>query len=361
MTKPTEITVELRERSYPIWIGAGLLTQLGGLVRKVLPTTKRAVLLFNVTVQPLYGAVAKAELQRQGMDVLEITIADGETHKTMRTLEEIVAQMLAAKCDRETVLIALGGGVVGDIGGFVAACYQRGIPFIQVPTTLLAQVDSSVGGKVAVNHALGKNMIGAFYQPKCVVIDTDVLSSLPARELSSGLAEVIKYGFIADIEFVQWCERNAEALRKRDTDALAYAITASCKAKAGIVREDETEQGVRALLNLGHTFGHAIETGLGYGVWLHGEAVAAGMCAAAQASERKGWLTPQDVVRVKQLVEHIGCPTEMPALGANRYWDLMLGDKKSGDGHVTLILLRGLGDAVVEKNVARSLVEGIIH
>jgi shikimate kinase / 3-dehydroquinate synthase len=360
LTKPTEITVELGDRSYPIWIGQGLLGQLGSLFRSVLPNAKRVVLLSNVTVQPLYGTVAKAELVAQGIDVLEITIPDGESYKTLSTMEGIITQMLTAKCDRKTVLIALGGGVVGDIGGFVAASYQRGIPFVQVPTTLLAQVDSSVGGKVAVNHALGKNMIGAFYQPKAVIIDTDTLSTLPKREFSAGLAEVIKYGFINDASFVAWCEHNVVALNARNRDAVRHAIMISCQAKAQIVKEDETEKGVRALLNLGHTFGHAVESGLGYGVWLHGEAVGAGIVAAARLSERKGWLSQADRERVTALVAACGCPTTLPTLGAQRYWELMQNDKKNTDGKMTFILLQSIGEGVITEGVASSELAGII-
>jgi 3-dehydroquinate synthase len=361
LSNPIEIILELGDRSYPIWIGSGLLQRMGNLVRSVLPKSKTAVLLSNTTVSGLYGADAKAQLSANGFVVVEITIPDGESYKTMQTLEGVITQMLTAKCDRNTVLVALGGGVIGDIGGFVAATYQRGIPFVQAPTTLLAQVDSSVGGKVAVNHALGKNMIGAFYQPKCVVIDTETLGTLPPREFSSGLAEVIKYGFIGDIAFIEWCEQNAARLNERNSNAVTHAIVTSCKTKAKIVRDDETEQGKRALLNLGHTFGHAVETGLGYGVWLHGEAVGAGMCAAALVSQRVGWLSATEVSRVKELVDHIGCPTVLPVLGAHRYWDLMQGDKKSVDGNVTLILLRELGHAVVKHDAPRSLVDGIIH
>ena len=255
--------------------------------------------------------------------------------------------LLAERCERSTTLIALGGGVVGDMGGFAAACYQRGMPFIQIPTTLLAQVDSSVGGKTAVNHALGKNMIGAFYQPRLVLADIDTLSTLPARELSAGLAEVIKYGLIRDLEFLEWLEQNLERLLAREPEALAYAIERSCRNKAEVVAADETEQGERALLNLGHTFGHAIETGLGYGEWLHGEAVAAGTMMAAQLSHQLGWLSAADVERIGALFERAGLPVWGPRLGVERYLELMAHDKKVEAGKLRLILLRALGQGVI--------------
>jgi 3-dehydroquinate synthase len=255
--------------------------------------------------------------------------------------------LLAERCERSTTLVALGGGVVGDMGGFAASCYQRGMPFIQVPTTLLSQVDSSVGGKTAINHPLGKNMIGAFYQPRLVLADIDTLDTLPDRELSAGLAEVIKYGLIRDPEFLAWLEANLDRLLARDTDALAWAIERSCRNKAEVVAADETEQGERALLNLGHTFGHAIETGLGYGEWLHGEAVAAGTMMAAELSRRLGWIDAAAVARIEALFERARLPVWGPRLGVERYVELMSHDKKVEAGKLRLVLLREIGRAVM--------------
>jgi 3-dehydroquinate synthase len=279
--------------------------------------------------------------------VIESILPDGEQYKEWQTLNQIFDTLLQERCERSTTLIALGGGVIGDMGGFAAACYQRGMPFIQVPTTLLAQVDSSVGGKTAINHPLGKNMIGALYQPQLVLADTDTLSTLPDRELSAGLAEVIKYGLIRDLSFLAWLETNIERLRARDTEALAYAIHRSCANKAEVVAADERETGERALLNLGHTFGHAIETGLGYGQWLHGEAVAAGTMMAAELSMQLGWIGAEDLERIAELFLRAGLPVVGAELKPAHYLDLMRHDKKVEDGRLRLVLLQAIGKAVV--------------
>ena len=277
----------------------------------------------------------------------ETILPDGEIYKNWETLNMIFDALLAGRCERSTTLIALGGGVVGDMTGFAAACYQRGIPFIQIPTTLLAQVDSSVGGKTAINHPLGKNMIGAFYQPHLVLADTDVLKTLPDRELRAGLAEVIKYALIRDMAFLDWLETHLDALLNKDSAALEYAIYRSCQHKAEIVANDEQEHGERALLNLGHTFGHAIETGLGYGAWLHGEAVAAGILMAAELSADLGWLSGGDIARIEQLFVRIGLPVRGPAMPMDRYLELMRRDKKVQGGKMRLVLLKRLGEALV--------------
>ncbi|MBL8251008.1 MAG: 3-dehydroquinate synthase, partial [Candidatus Competibacter sp.] len=285
-------------------------------------------------------------------NVAELVLPDGEQHKTLATLDAIFSALLERRFDRHCTLVALGGGVIGDMVGFAAACYQRGVHFIQIPTTLLAQVDSSVGGKTAVNHPLGKNMIGAFYQPLCVLADTDTLATLPARELSAGLAEVIKYGLIRDPPFLEWLERHIEDLLARDAGALTHAIERSCRNKAEIVAADERETGERALLNLGHTFGHAIETGMGYGQWLHGEAVAVGINLAAELSARLGWLSEPDVFRIRALLARAGLPLEPPPeLSADDFLRLMAVDKKVKDGQLRLILLRQLGQGVIAEQV----------
>lgn len=339
------LDVALGDRSYPIHIGAGLL-QRGDLLRSAI-RGRRAVVVTNETVAPLYLDQLAKELSRNGVDLLPVILPDGEVYKTWETLNRIFDALLANNCERNTTLIALGGGVVGDIGGFAAACYQRGMPFVQMPTTLLAQVDSSVGGKTAINHPMGKNMIGAFYQPQVVVADVETLNTLPDRELKAGLAEVVKYGLIRDLPFLNWIEENAGPLLRRDRDALIYAIERSCRNKAEVVAADERESGERALLNLGHTFGHAIEAGLGYGVWLHGEAVAAGTMIAAELSEQLGWLSREDVLRVRNLFESFGLPVVAPRLGVARYLELMRHDKKVLDGRLRLVLLEKLGRAVL--------------
>ena len=339
------LNVALGDRAYPIHIGRGLLDRADLILPHL--RTRRVAVVTNDVVGPLYLDRLRAALEAAGVQVSAVSLPDGEVHKDWPTLNRIFDMLLAERCERSTTLIALGGGVVGDMGGFAASCYQRGMPFIQIPTTLLAQVDSSVGGKTAINHPLGKNMIGAFYQPRLVLADIDTLSTLPARELSAGLAEVIKYGLIRDAEFLGWLERNLERLVACEPDTLAYAIERSCRNKAEVVAADETEQGERALLNLGHTFGHAIETGLGYGEWLHGEAVAAGTMMAVELSRHLGWLAEADVARVAALFERAGLPVYGPRLGVERYLDLMAHDKKVEAGRLRLILLRSLGQGVI--------------
>jgi 3-dehydroquinate synthase len=334
--------VELADRRYPIHIGAGLLTHTD--FRPFLSQPK-AIIVTNETVAPHYLATLLNTLHQQDIHTESIILPDGEVHKSLHTLEHVLTRLLELRAERKTTLIALGGGVIGDLAGFAAAIYQRGMPFIQVPTTLLAQVDSSVGGKTAVNHPLGKNMIGAFYQPKAVIIDTDTLHTLPNREYHAGWAEIIKYGLIRESAFLDWIETHAAQLAQRQPDLIAEAIYRSCQHKALIVAEDESEQGVRALLNLGHTFGHAIETGLGYGVWLHGEAVAAGTVMAAALSHQAGWISSADVQRVEQLMQRFSLPIRGPQLGGERYWELMQHDKKVEHGQLRLIALKKLGQA----------------
>lgn len=340
-----ELTVALGERSYPIEIGAGILSDVPRIASLV--KHKKVVIVSNETVAPLYLSCLKTTLLGAGFEVLDVVLPDGEEYKTWNTLNIIFDALLSHHCERGTTLIALGGGVVGDMGGFAAACYQRGMPFIQIPTTLLAQVDSSVGGKTAINHPLGKNMIGAFYQPKLVLADIATLDTLPDRELRAGVAEIIKYGLIRDLPFFDWLEANMERLLERDREALAYAVKRSCENKAEVVAADEREKGERALLNLGHTFGHAIETGLGYGVWLHGEAVAAGTLIAAELSRILGWLSGDDIQRVEALFRRAGLPIHAPKMGAARYLELMRHDKKVEGGKLRLVLLRKIGEAVL--------------
>ncbi|WP_374340946.1 3-dehydroquinate synthase [Methyloversatilis sp.] len=344
------LNVALDERAYDIHIGRGLIDR-GDLFAAVLKR-KRAVVISNEIVAPLYAARVLAALDAVGVAHQLVVLPDGEAHKDWPTLNLIFDALLGARVERSTTLIALGGGVIGDMVGFAAATYQRGVPFIQVPTTLLSQVDSSVGGKTAINHPLGKNMIGAFYQPKRVLADIDTLDTLPDRELKAGLAEVIKYGLIRDREFFDWLEINMPRLLARDTEALAFAIERSCRNKAEVVIEDETEAGVRAHLNLGHTFGHAIETGLGYGEWLHGEAVAAGTLMAAELSRRLGWLTDDDLARIHLIHESAGLALRGPKLGVERYLELMSHDKKVEAGKLRLVLLKRIGEAVVYGDAA---------
>ncbi len=350
--------VELGERRYPIHIGPGLLCQ-PELLRPHIPG-RQVLVVSNTTVAPLYLERARAALT--GLRCEAAILPDGERYKTLDTLDQVFTALLDHRFDRHCTLIALGGGVIGDLAGFAAACYQRGVHFIQIPTTLLAQVDSSVGGKTAVNHPLGKNMIGAFYQPRCVLADTDTLATLPDRELSAGLAEVIKYGLIRDRPFLDWLEVNLEALLARDAAALSEAIERSCRNKAGIVAADERETGERALLNLGHTFGHAIETGVGYGQWLHGEAVAAGMVMAADLSARLGWLGREQVERIRALLARARLPLDPPPeLTPDDFLRLMAVDKKVKDGRLRLILLRELGQGVIAEDVdARRLRETLL-
>ena len=338
------LNVELGERSYPIYIGTDLLDHNESVQEKISGST--AVVVSNTTVAPLYlERVMQALLPIRSISVI---LPDGEQYKTLEYLNKIFDDLLTHHCDRKTTLVALGGGVIGDMTGFAAACYMRGVPFIQVPTTLLAQVDSSVGGKTGVNHPLGKNMIGAFYQPRSVIIDITTLDTLADNEFSAGIAEIIKYGLIRDEDFFGWLEKNMDRLLARNVATLTEAIYRSCAHKAEVVAEDEKETGNRALLNLGHTFGHAIETGLGYGVWLHGEAVAVGMVMAADMSMRLGWINQQDVDRVTALVSRARLPVRYPSgLATQRFKDLMAVDKKAQEGKVHFVLLRGIGQAVI--------------
>ncbi|MHB0926725.1 MAG: 3-dehydroquinate synthase [Gallionellaceae bacterium] len=347
------LTVGLGERSYPIFIGSGLLGQ-AELLQRVLPR-KRAAVVTNTTVAPLYLEKLRQTLQAIGVSSMPIILPDGEQYKNSATLNLIYDALLTNRCERTTPLIALGGGVIGDMTGYAAATYLRGVPFIQIPTTLLAQVDSSVGGKTGINHPLGKNMIGAFYQPQLVLADTDTLNTLPDNELAAGLAEVIKYGLIRDLPFLEWLEQNMDQLLARDTGALQYAIARSCQNKAEVVAADERESGERALLNLGHTFGHAIESGMGYGNWLHGEGVAAGTIMAADLSRRLGWISAQDVARIRSLFERAGLPTVAPDLGVEKYLELMELDKKVEGGKMRFVLLKGIGHATVSGDVPEEL------
>lgn len=338
------LSVDLGERSYPIFIGRNLLGN-PALVKPYV-RGKQVCIVTNETVAPLYLDKVKAAFADFKTDA--VILPDGESFKTLETLNQVFDGLLQNKHNRTTTLVALGGGVVGDMTGFAAACYQRGVDFIQIPTTLLSQVDSSVGGKTGVNHPLGKNMIGAFHQPNCVVIDTDTLQTLPPTELSAGIAEVIKYGLIYDKPFITWLEQNVAAMRENDPQALAYAIERSCRTKAEIVGQDEKETGVRALLNLGHTFGHAIETSQGYGNWLHGEAVAAGTMMAADLSARLGWISAAEVAQIEALFVRSGLPVKPPAsMTADEFKSLMAVDKKVLDGNLRLVLLSALGQAVV--------------
>jgi 3-dehydroquinate synthase len=352
------LQVALAERSYPIHIGSGLLGR-GELIAPHLPQP-RAVVVTNPVVGALYLERLTATLERAGVRTIGVTVPDGEGYKNWETLNSIFDALLTHRCERKTALIALGGGVVGDLTGFAAAVYLRGVPFLQIPTTLLAQVDSSVGGKTGINHPLGKNMIGAFYQPRVVLADTDTLDTLPPRELAAGLAEVIKYGLILDRAFFEWLEANMQRLLAREAGALTYAVRRSCELKAMVVAQDERETGLRALLNLGHTFGHAIEAGLAYGTWLHGEAVAAGTVQAARLSERLGHLSEGDVQRVVALLERANLPTAAPALGVERYLELMGLDKKVEGGKLRLILLRTIGEAYVSADFPQADLRAVL-
>jgi 3-dehydroquinate synthase len=360
MQEPIDtLTVALAERSYPIHIGAGLLARADLIVPHL--KQKKVVVVSNTTVAPLYLERLRSTLAGAGISVLPVVLPDGEAYKNWETLNLVFDALLGAHCERGTTLIALGGGVIGDMGGFAAACYQRGMPFIQVPTTLLSQVDSSVGGKTAINHPLGKNMIGAFYQPRLVLADISTLDTLPDRELKAGIAEVIKYGLIRDPEFFTWLEENMGRLLARERVALSHAVRRSCANKAEVVAADELETGERALLNLGHTFGHAIETGLGYGEWLHGEAVAAGTLIAAELSRRLGWLSADAVQRIEALFVLAGLPVCGPALGAARYLELMRHDKKVQDGRLRLVLLESIGKAVVSDVATEEMIAEAIE
>ena len=356
-----QVRIDLAERSYPILIGSSLLGNAS--TYQGLPAAATALVVSNTTVAPLYAAQLSEALRAHYARVLLVTLPDGEAHKDWPTLQLIFDALLENVCDRKTVLFALGGGVVGDMTGFAAASYMRGVPFVQVPTTLLAQVDSSVGGKTAINHPLGKNMIGAFYQPQLVVCDLDALKTLPDRELSAGLAEIIKYGPIADMAFFGWLESSLDALLAKEPAALAYAIQRSCEIKAWVVSQDERESGLRAILNFGHTFGHAIESGLGYGQWLHGEGVGCGMVMAAHLSAQLGRVDRAFVERLTRLIKRAGLPVTAPVLStannADRYLELMRIDKKSEAGGIRFVVIDGLGKAAVCA-APDALVRGVI-
>ncbi|NCU64911.1 3-dehydroquinate synthase [Acidovorax sp. 210-6] len=360
-TNHQQVNIDLGDRSYPIEITVRGLENL--CQHAALPSAASAFIVSNNVVWPLYGAALVAALQQRYAKVYSVQLPDGEEHKNWQTLNLIFDALLRHGCDRKTVLFALGGGVIGDMTGFAAACYMRGVPFVQVPTTLLAQVDSSVGGKTGINHPLGKNMIGAFYQPRLVVCDLATLDTLPERELSAGLAEVIKYGPIADMEFMAWQEASMDDLRARDRTALAHAVRRSCEIKAWVVGQDERESGLRAILNFGHTFGHAIEAGMGYGVWLHGEAVGAGMVMAAELSLRMGLVDEKFVLRLRNLIQRAGLPVKAPVLdpsdNAGRYLELMRVDKKAESGEIRFVLIDGPGKAVL-RSAPDALVREVI-
>ena len=353
------MNVQLGERSYPISIGQDLLGNAALLGEKIRGT--HVVVVTNTVVAPLYLQTLETQLHALGKTCSAVILPDGEVYKNWDNLNLIFDHLLAHKCDRKTTLIALGGGVIGDMTGFAAATYMRGVPFVQVPTTLLSQVDSSVGGKTGINHPLGKNMIGAFYQPQAVIADTATLNTLPDKELSAGLAEVIKHGAIIDATFFTWLEQNMSKLRAKDPQALAHVIARSCEIKADVVRQDEREGGLRAILNFGHTFGHAIEAGLGFGTWLHGEAVGCGMVMAAELSFRLGYIDFVSKTRIKQLVEAAGLPVVAPNLGEQRWLELMEVDKKNEGGQIKFILLKPLGTAVITSVPEPVLLETLRH
>ncbi len=352
------LNLDLGERSYPIHIGQGLLKQAELLTPHI--HGKSVVTVSNTTVAPLY--LAATEQLLSGFKHSAAILPDGEQYKTLDVLNQIYTHLLEHKADRKTTLVALGGGVIGDMTGFAAASYQRGINFIQIPTTLLAMVDSSVGGKTGVNHPLGKNMIGAFHQPQCVLIDTDTLNTLADRELSAGIAEIIKYGLIRDPAFLQWLDTNMDKLLARDPEALTYAIYRSCEHKAEVVAADEKENDQRALLNLGHTFGHAIEAAMGYGQWLHGEAVATGMVMAAELSAQMGWISADDVAYTRHILQRARLPIEPPAqISGDTFMRYMSVDKKVLDGSLRLILMKSLGEAIVTADFDANALKKVLH
>jgi 3-dehydroquinate synthase len=337
------IDVSLGKRSYPIFIGAGAMGLREEMDRVV--SARDVLLVTNTTVGPIYAAKLTAALAPRRC--IEVVLPDGEVHKTLANVSRMLDVLVTNRFARDACVVALGGGVVGDMAGFAAACYQRGIAFVQIPTTLLSQVDSSVGGKTGVNHPGGKNLIGAFHQPVAVFTDTNTLATLPDRELRAGLAEVIKYGLIVDLEFFDWLEANAAKLLARDNVALTYAIKRSCEVKAEIVARDEHERGDRALLNLGHTFGHAIESATNYKTWLHGEAVAAGMLLAADVSQRLGWMSATDVERIERVLRQFGLRTDVKSLSAATIAQNMKIDKKVASGRIRLVLLKAIGKSVI--------------
>ena len=339
------LTIQLKERSYPIYIGKGLLSQIQ-LIESHLKQ-KHVAIVTNTTVAPLYLDQLMSLLHKHKIKAFPIILPDGEIYKNQDSLHLIYDALLKEKCERTTTLIALGGGVIGDITGYAAATYLRGITYIQIPTTLLSQVDSSVGGKTGINHSLGKNMIGAFYQPQCVIADIESLKTLPQREFSAGMAEVIKYGLIRDYDFFEWLEKNIDDLMQQDTSLLIEAVLRSCQNKADVVEMDEHESGVRATLNLGHTFGHAIENAMGYGAWLHGEAVAMGIMMAAHLSRLMQWLTDDQYHRIFNLLQKAKLPIDPPIISLERYLALMSMDKKVVNGKIRLVLQKGIGDSVI--------------
>jgi 3-dehydroquinate synthase len=351
--------VELGERSYPIHIGSGAVRDAGRLLASRLPAL-RVVVVSNPIVAAHWLAPLRESLRAAGIDAETLLVPDGEAHKSLRMAEDVLTRLLELRADRSTTIVALGGGVVGDLAGFAASIYQRGVPFVQVPTTLLAQVDSSVGGKTGVNHPLGKNMIGAFHQPRAVLVDTDCLSTLPDREFRAGVAEVIKYGAIRERGFFEWLEANLDALVTRDSATLTHAISESCRIKAEVVAADERETGARAILNFGHTFGHAIEAAAGYGEWLHGEAIAAGMVLAAELSHRATGLAAADVARIADLLGRARLPQRPPPIPVARWLDLMGRDKKATGGALRFVLLEALGRAVVRTGVDDATLRAVI-
>ncbi|WP_047047529.1 3-dehydroquinate synthase [Vibrio mexicanus] len=359
------ITVSLGERSYPISIGAGLFNDPAHLFtlsqRQKLSGKQKVVVISNVTVAPLYADKILSLIEQLGCQASLLTLPDGEQYKSLETFNQVMNFLLEGNYSRDVVVVALGGGVIGDLVGFSAACYQRGVDFIQIPTTLLSQVDSSVGGKTAVNHPLGKNMIGAFYQPKAVVIDTDCLSTLPEREFAAGVAEVIKYGIIYDQDFFVWLEENMDKLYALDQQALTYAIARCCEIKAEVVAQDEKESGIRALLNLGHTFGHAIEAELGYGKWLHGEAVSSGTVMAAKTAQLQGLISEQQVERIISILKKAKLPIHTPeSMSFDDFMKHMMRDKKVLSGELRLVLPTSIGSAEVVKGVPESVIEQAI-
>lgn len=358
-----KIIVELGDRSYPIYAGNDLLSKTNLLAENI--RSKQLMVVSNTTIAPLYLEKLMQSLQglaSEGLEINSVILPDGEQYKTLDAVNDIITALLGKRYSRNCCLLALGGGVVGDITGFAAACYQRGVDYIQLPTTVLAQVDSSVGGKTGVNHAAGKNMIGAFHQPRAVIADTSVLETLDDREVSAGFAEVVKYGLIRDAKFFDWLEDNIEKLVNRDADELAYIIEQSCSNKAEVVAEDEMESGIRAILNLGHTFGHAIETGLGYGKWLHGEAIALGMLMAADLSHRMGWVSEDITDRIEKMLVKLNLPVALPDdLDPEKMRELMSVDKKAKDGMLFLILLKGIGEAVVTDEFNEDLLMETLH
>lgn len=351
------VNVNLGERSYAIEIGRGLIDSTNVLAHAV--SARQVMVVTNATIAPLYlPALRQALGDRQ---VIHVALPDGEQEKRLESMLPIFDEMLVNGFDRDCLVIALGGGVIGDLAGFVAATYQRGVGYVQIPTTLLAMVDSSVGGKTGVNHPRGKNMIGAFHQPQAVIADLDVLETLPDREFRAGMAEVIKYALLGDYDFLGWLEDHLESVMARDAKALSFVVERACSNKAAIVAADEREAGQRALLNLGHTFGHAIEAALGYGEWLHGEAIGAGLCMAAELSERAGWLSPDERRRAETLVSRTGLPTQAPGgIGSARFREFMARDKKNRGGALRLVLLRGLGDAIVTADYPAAALEATL-